>query len=357
MSGPALHFNLGVAAYRAGNYARAEAAFKEVANTPAMAGLAYYNLGLVELKRNDPTAAARWFSRVETATEDPKLRQLAADQLVEPEPAASGRAWFGYAGFGIGHDDNVALVSNSDVLGISGTADNFAEAQLALSTPLGESWRIDGGLTFVDYQDLSDFDQLGLQAGGRYRWDTGPWTNDAGLQLAYTTLDGSGFENRRALFLQTSRDLRPDLTMRGRYRFSDIDGLGDFGGLSGRRHELGASLDWMRAAWDFRVGYRLEIGDYDEESLSATRHELSFDAESEFATDWTVLIEASARRSSYDDDTNGDEQRTELALALTRTLTPRWHVFVRYAYSNNDADASEFDYTGNRVSAGVEANL
>jgi tetratricopeptide (TPR) repeat protein len=357
MSGPALHFNLGVAAYRAGNYARAEAAFKEVANTPAMAGLAYYNLGLVELKRNDPTAATRWFSRVEQATEDPKLRQLAAAQLNDVEPPPPERLWAGYAAFGIGHDDNVALVSSSDVLGISGTADNFAEAQLALGTPLGDSWRVDGGLTFVDYQDLSSFDQLGLQGSGRYRWIVGDWINDAGAQLAHTRLDGASFETRHAVFIQTSRELRSDLTVRGRYRFSDIDGHNEFSGLSGRRHELGASLDWMQAAWDFRVGYRLEIGDYDDESLSATRHELSFDAESEFATDWTLLIEASARRSSYDDATNGNEQRTELALALTRALTPRWQVFLRYAYSNNDADASEFDYTGNRISAGVEASL
>lgn len=357
MSGPALHFNIGVAAYRSGNYARAEIAFKEVANTPAMAGLAYYNLGLVELRRNDPAAAKRWFSRVESATEDPKLRQLAGSQLGEVEPPAPDHAWFGYAGFGIGHDDNVALVSNSDVLGISGTADNFAEAQLSLSTPLGDSWRIDGAVTYVDYQDLNDFDQLGLQTGGRYRWHIGDWTNDAGLQVAYTMLDGSGFETRRAIYVQTSRELRSDLTMRGRYRFSDIDGLGDFGGLSGRRHELGASLTWIQAAWDFRFGYRLEIGDYDDASLSATRHELTFDAENEFATDWTILIAASGRRSAYDDDTNENEQRTELALALTRSLTARWQVFLRYSYTNNDADASEFDYTGNRISAGVEATL
>jgi hypothetical protein len=113
----------------------------------------------------------------------------------------------------------------------------------------------------------------------------------------------------------------------------------------------------MQAAWDFRFGYQLEIGDYDDDALSATRHELSFDAENEFATDWTVLIEASRRRSSYDDDTNGNEQRTELALALTRTLTARWQVFLRYSYTNNDADASDFDYTGNRISAGLEATL
>lgn len=357
MSTPALHFNIGVAAYRAGNYRRAETAFKEVANTPTMAGLAYYNLGLVELKRNDSAAASRWFSRVEDATEDPRLRQLAAAQLGDVQPPASGHKWVGYAGFGVGHDDNVALVSNSDVLGISDKADNFAEAQLSFSTLLGESWRLDGGAMMVDYQSLDSFDQLGLQAGARYRWLFDDWTNDAGVQLAYTTLDGSGFESRRALFVQTGRDLLPDLYVRGRYRFSDIDGLNEFRGLTGRRHELGATLDWTRAEWNFSFGYQFEIGDYDDDSLSATRHQLSVDAEYNFATDWSLLAEASRRRSNYDSDTNGNEQRTELALALTRTLTSRWQVFLRYSYTNNDADSAGYDYTGNRITAGVEATL
>ncbi|GFE81941.1 hypothetical protein GCM10011487_39410 [Steroidobacter agaridevorans] len=358
MSTPALHFNIGVAAYRVGNYARAETAFKEVANTPAMAGLAYYNLGLVELKRNDSAAANRWFSRVEGATEDARLRQLAAAQLGDVQPAAPTRQWVGYAGFGVGHDDNVALVSNSDVLGISDKADNFAEAQLAFSTPLGESsWRLDAGAMLVDYQDLDSFDQAGLQGGARYRWQLADWTNDAGVQLGYTTLDGSGFESRRAVFIQTGRELRADLYVRGRYRFSDIDGLEEFDGLTGRRHELGAFLDWTRADWDFSFGYRFEIGDYDDDSLSATRHELSFDAEYGFATDWSLLAEASRRRSDYDSDINGNEQRTELALGLTRILTSRWQVFLRYAYTNNDADAAAYDYTGNRFTAGIEATL
>lgn len=357
MSGPALHFNIGVAAYRAGNYARAETAFKEVANTPAMAGLAYYNLGLVELKRNDPAAATRWFSRVADATEDPRLRQLAFAQLGEVEAPPPKHAWVGFAGFGIGHDDNVALVSNAEVLGISDSADNFAEAQFAASTPIADFWRLDGSVTVVDYQELDSFDQLGAQGGGRYRWIVGDWTHDAGLQLAHTLLDGANFESRGALFVQTRRDLGTDLTVRGRYRFSDIEGHNEFSGLSGRRHELGATLDWTRADWDFRFGYELEIGDYDDDSLSATRHEFSFDAERAFATDWTAQFEASLRRSNYDDDTNGNEQRTELALALIRTLSARWQVYLRYEYTNNDADASAFDYTGNRISAGVEASL
>jgi len=357
MSTPALHFNIGVAAYRVGDYGRADTAFKEVANTPSMAGLAYYNLGLVELKRNDPTAASHWFSRVATATEDKRLRELAAAQLGDRQTPARTHAWFGYAGFGIGYDDNVALVSNSDVLGISDRADNFAEAQFSVSMPLGDSWRLDGSVMAVDYQDLDNFDQIGLQTGARYRWLFDDWINDAGAQLSYTTLDGAGFENRRALFIQTGRDLLPDLYMRGRYRFSDIDGLGEFRGVSGQRHELSAALDWTRADWAFTFGYQLEIGDYQERLLSATRHLLSADAEYSFATDWTFLAEASRRHSSYDSDINGNEQRTELALSLTRTLTSRWQVFLRYAYTNNDADAPEYDYTGNRLSAGVEATL
>jgi hypothetical protein len=357
MSTPALHFNIGVAAYRVGNYGRAETAFKEVANTPSMAGLAYYNLGLVELKRNDPTAASQWFSRVASATEDARLRELAVAQLGDRQAPARPHAWFGYAGFGIGHDDNVALISNSDVLGISDRADNFAEAQFAISTPVGESWRVDGSATAVDYQNLDNFDQLGLQGGARYRWLFDDWVNDAGVQLAYTSLDGSGFENRRAVFIQTGRDLLPDVYMRARYRFSDIDGLGEYRGVSGRRHELSAALDWTQADWAFTFGYQLEIGDYQDEALSATRHQLSFDAEYSFATDWTLLGEASRRHSSYDTAANGNEQRTELALSLSRALSSRWQLFVRYAYANNDADAREYDYTGNRFSAGLEVTL
>lgn len=356
MSTAALHFNIGVAAYRLGNYGRAETAFKQVANTPAMAGLAYYNLGLVELKRNNSAAASRWFSRVEGATEDARLRQLATAQLGDLQPAVPAHTWVGYAGFGVGHDDNVALVSNSDVLGISDKADNVAEAQFSLSMPLGD-WRLDGGAMAVDYQELDSFDQLGLQAGARYRWFFEDWTNDAGVQLAYTTLDGNGFENRRALFVQTGRDLLPDLYFRGRYRFSDIDGLNEFSGLTGQRHELGAALDWTRAEWDFSFGYRLELGNYADDSLSATRHELTFDASYNFATDWTFRAEASQRRSNYDSEINGNEQRTEFGLVLNRTLTSRWQAFFRYEYSNNNADAAGYDYTGDRITAGVEATL
>lgn len=355
MSGPAIHFNIGVASYRLGRYAEAENAFREVARTPAMAGLAYYNLGLVALGQHNTKAAVRWFSMVDETTADERLRDLAATQLAELAPPLPDRNWLGYASLGAGYDDNVALVSNSNVLGISGTEDGFAEAQLAFSAPLSEPWRFDAGLSYVDYQDLDSFDQLGLNGGARYRWEVGDWMHDAGLQLTYTTLDGEGFENRRTLLLQTTRHVLGDARLRLRYRYNDIEGLNDFKGLSGRRHEADARLSWSRTNWDFGADYQFDIGDYDDSTLSATRHRVSFEVERSLDNGWAVTFEGSFRHSDYDQAGNGTEDRTEAALSISRSINDRWRVIVRDAYTDNSADLPEFNYQGNRITAGFEA--
>ena len=355
MSGPAIHFNIGVASYRLGRYTEAEAAFREVARTPAMAGLAHYNLGLVAIGQHDTKAAVRWFSMVDQTTEDERLRDLAATQLAELAPPPPDRNWLGYAAFGAGYDDNVALVSNSKVLGISGTEDNFAEAQLAISAPLTEPWHVDAGLSYIDDQDLDSFDQLGVNGGARYRWEIGNWMNDVGLQLTYTTLDGEGFENRRTLLLQTTTHVLGDARLRLRYRFNDIDGLGDFGGLSGRRHEADARISWTRTTWDLGAEYQFDVGDYDDSTLSATRHRLGLELERSFSTGWAVMLEGTFRHSEYDLASNGTEGRTEVAISISKTIGDRWRVIVRDAYTENSADLSEFDYRGNRISASFEA--
>lgn len=357
LSGPAVHFNIGVAAYRLGEYSRAEAAFNQVARTPAMAALAHYNLGLVALRHGTTDEAASLFARAEREAADEQLRTLASEQLAELASRPASRDWIGYAAFDAGYDDNVALVNNSDVLGISGKEDAFAELQLALSAPLARPWRLDAGLTWVDYQDLDRFDQLSLQGGGYYRVPVGNWMNQAGLQLAYTTLDGEGFENRRTLALQTSSELWPDLRMRVRYRYNDIDGMNDFGGMTGHRHEAGARFVWTREPWDIAVEYEIDASDYDDAALSANRHQLGFDLQRPLFAGWAVLLEATRRRSRYDDRDNGTEDRTQLMLAVTKALSPTWQFVMRYTHTRNAADLAEFDYSGNRISAGVEAAL
>lgn len=257
----------------------------------------------------------------------------------------------------MGHDDNVALVSDSEVLGISDSKDSFAEAQVALSTPLADAWRIDGGLVLLDYQDLNSFDQLSAYAGARYRWVLGEWTNDVGARLGYSAIDGAGLENRRTLSLQTTRELYPELRVRGRYSFHHLQGLNEYQGLSGNRQDFSARLVWAPADWQVGAEYLLEVADYDDATLSAQRHHLRIDVERAIGVDWLVLFEAARRHSDYDSDASGAEDRTELALTVTRTLTARWLLVVRHAYTDNKAQLREFDYRGNRISAGVEATF
>lgn len=356
-SGPAVHFNIGVAAFRLGDYLRAQAAFEQVARTPAMAALAHYNQGLVALGRGDSDDAIEWFTRAERETSDERLRSLASAQLTDLLPQPPVRNWVGYGALGAGYDDNVALINNSDVLGISGKADSFAELQLALSAPLARPWRFDGGLSFVDYQDLDSFDQLSVYGGGHYRMAVGDWMNQAGLQLAYTTLDGEGFENRRTLALQTSSDLSADWQLRARYRFNDIDGLNEFSGVSGHRHEASARMIWDREPWDVGIEYQVDVSDYDDATLSATRHQLGVDLQRPLFDGWTVMLEASRRHSRYDDASNGSEDRTQFALGVAKTLTAQWRLIIRYAHTDNDADRADYNYGANRISAGVEATM
>lgn len=354
MSGPAVHFNIGVCAYRLGRWSRASSAFREVARTPALAALAHYNLGLVALGAGKQDEATRWFVQTERETADERLRSLATAQLARMPPPPE-RNWLAYGSFAAGYDDNVALISGGDVLGVSDTDDTFAELQLAAAAPLTGPWRFDGGLVLLDYQDLNGFDQLSLSAGARYRLPLGDWNGEAALQVAYATLDGEGFESKQALLLQATRTLTTDWRLRARYRFSFIDGLNGFSGLDGHKHELSVRGFWRSGSWDVAVGYRFDSNDYDDATLSFDRHQLAIDAQRELDENWIVQASLTGDRSRYDVATNGSEERTEIALAVSRKLGSLWRAVVRYAYADNQADLPEFDYGRSRVSAGVEA--
>lgn len=352
LQGPAVHYNIGVAAYRLGRYARARSAFLEVARTPSMAALAHYNLGLIELRREDTRAATKWFERIASDTDDERLRALAATQLAALPPPPP-RNWVGYAALSAGYDDNVALVSNPNVLGVSGTGDAFAESQLAVSAPLEKAWQFDAGAVFLKYQDLHNFDQMAVQSGGRYRLNVGRWANELGAQLAYSSLDGRGLENRQMLVLQTSTELYGDWRLRGRYRFSNINGLNDFTGIGGYRHEASTRLEWEHEPWNIGAAYQFDKSNLRDESLSATRHQLAISAARTIAQTWLLGCEITQRHSSY--DISGKESRTEFNLTVEKALGTHWRLAVRYVYTDNEADLSDFNYRGNRISAGVQA--
>ena len=181
MQGPAVHYNVGVAAYKMGNLARAEQAFHEVAKTPAMAALAHYNLGLVAQQRNDPRGAREWFERAKAESTDERITLLATRQLDalphEPPPSQ----WSAYARGGIGYDDNVALRSQSIDTPGTGESDSFAVLLAAGSYTFQEHWRIDAAAGLSRYAELDEFDQTVIEVAG-HTDSTG--TNEYNQQLS-----------------------------------------------------------------------------------------------------------------------------------------------------------------------------
>jgi len=356
LTGPAVQFNIGVAAYRSGRWDRAQAAFLECAREDSMADLAHYNLGLIALARNHPSDADRWFSRVLQESTQPNLRAMAQAQLERlPATAQPERNWLAYGALALGYDDNVALVANSDVVGVSGNEDAFAELQAAVSSPLSGPWRFDAHLFHVDYSDMDPFDQTSLQAGGRYLLTRRNWNYEGGVSLAHVRLDSEGFENSGSMQLKADSRVADSLRAEFRYRFTGTDGLNEFAGLTGHRHEFAARLDQQLSSWNVGYEYRYSNSDYEDEALSVAWHQAMVDARCALSNDWSVWFGAVARHSSYDQ--TGDENRIEFATEIARRLGSRWRMVLRYGYATNDSDVTEFNYDRNRVSLGVDTTL
>ncbi len=254
------------------------------------------------------TKPARWFAQAERETSDERLKSLATAQLAQLPPPPE-RNWLAYGSLAAGYDDNVALISGGDVLGVSGTDDTLRELQLAAAAPARRSWRFDGGLVLLDYQDLDSFDQLGVNAGARYRWPLGEWIGEAGLQLSYSTLDGEGFESRRMLLLQATRRIDRRLA-RCAHATASATSTGSAASTAwtDTRHELGVRGLWRSGSWDVDSGISIRQQRLRRVTLSFDRHQLVGRREERARRELDAAGGAShGDRSSYDVD--GERQR------------------------------------------------
>ena len=364
MSGPAVHYNIGVAAYRLGLTDRAESAFREVARVPGWAPLANYNLALVALARGDRAAAERQFSLAAATAADDRLRALATSQAVAlQEPVAPPRAWTIYASLAAGHDSNVALLDDAAPVGASGRDDEFAEATLVISGPLQGSWRFDATAVQIAHADLDSLDQSAVVVGGARRFgsDLDFPHAEAGLYASYLSLDGEGLEQAATLALQAAAPLPAGWRLRARYRLSRVDGLEAFEGLTGWRNALGTRIDTRRIDWRAGFEYRFEYNDTEAEAFAARWHQLG--AELGWApqdSTWSITFGVAQRRTWYDGEPDEDigtgrrEDRTTLAAMASVRLGMGLRALARIEHTLNDADLDGFDYDRDRILIGVE---
>ena len=81
LDSPLLHYNMGVAHYKARPYTEAKKALREASLEPRLAALAYYNMGLVHHAEGDPAGARRWFQLAVERSDNTKVQKRAAKAL------------------------------------------------------------------------------------------------------------------------------------------------------------------------------------------------------------------------------------------------------------------------------------
>ena len=358
LAGPAVHFNIGVSAWELGELDTAEDAFRIAARTPEMAALARYNLGLISLRRGDEHAAAALFARVRDEATDASLRRLAMAQLdalgLAAPPTAPQRPLFFIALHG-GYDDNVALVADGELLGVSDTDSALLETQLAMIAPLPADFRLEASAYLLRYQALDEFDQEGLRLDLYYHRDLGAWRGEVGAGYGLSRLDGERFEDQRGLSLSATRALVSRWDLRLRYRYDDIEGRAPFTTLSGDRHEASIRLRQRHEDQQLRLEYRFELNDRAGEEVSPDRHSLS----AEWATAWRAGMQGSLglgwRNSRYTPDGGAwSEQRLVASAGLLGPIARGWEWVLRYDWTRNSASLEDLEYRRHRVIAGVQ---
>ncbi|MGB5353020.1 MAG: hypothetical protein WBN32_05350 [Woeseia sp.] len=123
LDSPLLHYNSGVAHYRARQYGRARQAFLQAQTDAGLFHAADYNLGLTAFALGDSATALRLFRRVEQQQESPRLSALATraiTDLLENDATAVAQTQSAFDDFfalrpeglqlrissGVGNDDN-----------------------------------------------------------------------------------------------------------------------------------------------------------------------------------------------------------------------------------------------------------
>jgi tetratricopeptide (TPR) repeat protein len=348
LDGPAVHYNIGVAAYRSGALDRAERAFREVARTPAMAALAHYNLGLVSLQRGDQKEARRDFELAARDAGDERLAALAAQRLEELPPAPPPVAWSLYARTGAGYDGNVALRSDSIDSSGSGEDDAFAELLLSASSSFASNWRADAAIALLNYGDLDEFDQGVFSLGAARGFAPGGWYVEPGIYANYLTLGGDVYEQSATASVRASRKFPGGRRLQAWLGATAVDGEGDFSGLSGSRTNLGVRYEWSWQAWSFTAHARAEDNDSDDEVFATSWAELGASAEWSLTTRWSFTAAAAQRR------TDDEDRRGTYRLGAIGKYWKQGQIFIRYEHERNASPIDAYEYDRNWAGASIE---
>lgn len=385
LSSPSLFYNLGVACYQLGDLNAADYAFRQLLSGPDDA-LARYNLGLIELARDNPEAARRWFEQSAAADNAPeKLRVLSQTQLSRlaepqaapaPAPKPDGRGYLAVSG---GYDSNIAGLPDASASSQGGF---FTEALAAGSLAFqagADSWlTLDAAAFARSHPSQDNYDSRVLQ--GRFGWSEKLDTGELGARfaLAQSWFDGERFERRVGLEGFRDWDFCSVIGAIDRCGLlvsaARVTGGPDFEAYDGQVYRL--RLDALRylGQWRIEGDYQLEVNRRRDMqntngfvSVSPTRH--GFEMVALYAVNQRINVGGlgSFRHSRYADphripESGGEsgtrrDNRFEAGVVMERSLDARWLVRAEWRILENESSLAQYDYQRQTLMVTVEGSL
>jgi len=373
MDTPGLRYNLGAAYYRLQRYPEAEGEFQALARDSAWTALANYNLGLIAQRTRRLELAKEYYESALRTTTDRDLRMLAATALGRLESVLPTRV-VAVASLAGGYDSNATLAPDATTAGTSHQGDLFAESLAAASYRLAGNAAAgvsaQGGLLLRKYQDLHQFDQLGLRLGLGYETDSGRWQTNVGASFDTIYYGGDPFQRAGVVEARLRRSLGSGRDLRGRYEVQYINGGSGFEYLDGWQQQLSLDAGFAGSFSLMRFGYQLELNNRsdlqqgaDFLSYSPTRHSVYAAVILPNVGGWQAEALGEYRYSYYSDPyrlndgalvIKREDERFGIAARAQRRLSGPWRVFIDYSYYRNDSTIDTYDYTRHQVLAGVE---
>jgi tetratricopeptide (TPR) repeat protein len=364
MSTASVYYNIGVCQYRLADYTGSEQTFRFIALEYAeWHFLAQYNIGLALVRQNRIEEARVAFVEARKS-DDPTIVGLADAMLSEtrqepaamPPPVQSANR-FGFVEFGIGYDDNLVLLDETNVSAGQTTDSIFGEffGQIGGTAAFAENFRYDASAYLVHYPDASRFDQAVLRLSAEWAWRMKDWGFAVGPYYARSTLDGDGYDQRLAVGVSAGRPLTARSSLAIHVAHEEIGNLDSrFEFVDGSRQLVGLRYLWQDGPHRLHIRYEFSVDDRSGASVSPIRHGLRAGYQRQLNAHWIAGAELTLRHSNYDDLTEPRrEDLGELAIVVARQISRNWQLTGEYRYSNNDSNVSEFSYQRHRATVGL----
>lgn len=381
LSSRALVYNLGVVYFRLELYQEAEQVFRQLIPTRQKA-LAYYNIGLTALARENRQAAAEAFREVLDADPESNLASLASRQLerlnpkTAPTPAKKRIA--GLLSLGAGYENNVALFPDSAPQKLdSSFIDAFAAASAYLYGDALTGLRSDFRFFTRQYPSEQAFDLQILQAETRWVQQTNPGQLSIGLGGDYIWSDQRTRERRARLFtgitIRNCPGQGSQCTVRA--EIAQVFPASKFEAYQGQAYQLDARYRIRPGKWFGEMRYRAEYNDRDNLetrneffSVSPERHGL--EASLGYALTGRLTLEAGAgfRFSHYRtphqlripegiQTVNREDKRYNLSVSTSYRFSGRTSLRLDLDHTDNVSTIDRYGYGRQTVSANVSVGF